>query len=338
METRKVQKTGKSTLVVSLPKKWATQNAVDSGSLLFISQNQNGELILSLSGSKPDLIAKLDIGNKSGDHLIRDIIACYIAGYKTIEVSSHQMSSIQKKDLHNIVNKLIGPEILDETIDKIVIHDLLKPDELRSDQALKKMKNITRSMIQDAISILIKKNEDLAFDVMQRDNDVDRLNLLIARQFTEVLRSGDIKKEVLNPIIIFNHMQAASNLERMADHASQIAEISCQSDYDHPAEMIDKLSKLRSVFAALIDDVISVLLNANTGKANELIDKTNEIKTQSMIIIDLSKENDQNEMLVKLVVAGSIERMLDHIVNIAELAINLNNTAFEKCITRDKYL
>jgi phosphate uptake regulator len=102
--------------------------------------------------------------------------------------------------------------------------------------------------------------------------------------------------------------------------------------------MIDKLSKLRSVFAALIDDVISVLLNANTGKANELIDKTNEIKTQSMIIIDLSKENDQNEMLVKLVVAGSIERMLDHIVNIAELAINLNNTAFEKCITRDKYL
>ena len=28
METRKVQKTGKSTLIVSLPKKWANENAI----------------------------------------------------------------------------------------------------------------------------------------------------------------------------------------------------------------------------------------------------------------------------------------------------------------------
>jgi phosphate uptake regulator len=41
-------------------------------------------------------------------------------------------------------------------------------------------------MIQDAKSIIIKRNEELALDVMQRDNEVDRLNLLIARQFTEI--------------------------------------------------------------------------------------------------------------------------------------------------------
>jgi phosphate uptake regulator len=33
-------------------------------------------------------------------------------------------------------------------------------------------------MIQDAKSIIIKRNEELALDVMQRDNEVDRLNLL----------------------------------------------------------------------------------------------------------------------------------------------------------------
>jgi phosphate uptake regulator len=124
METRKVQKTGKTTLVVSLPKKWAIENAISSGSIIFISQDQNGKLVLSLDESKQNLIAKLDIGSKSGDPLIRDIIACYIAGYRTIEISSRQMSAIQKKDLHCIVNKLIGPEILEETINNLISDDV----------------------------------------------------------------------------------------------------------------------------------------------------------------------------------------------------------------------
>ena len=102
--------------------------------------------------SEQDQIVKLDIGSKSGEPLIRDIIACYIAGYRTIEISSRQMSALQKKDLHSVVNKLIGPEILEETIDKVVIQDLLSEEELQADRALKRMKNLTRSMIQDAIS------------------------------------------------------------------------------------------------------------------------------------------------------------------------------------------
>ena len=64
----------------------------------------------------------------------------------------------------------------------------------------------------------------------------------------------------------------------MADHASKIAKISHQDDYDLPADMIDELSKLGSVFAALIDDAISVLIFANSEKAKELIDKNNEVK------------------------------------------------------------
>jgi phosphate uptake regulator len=335
METRKVQKTGKTTLVVSLPKNWATKNAIGSGSILFISQNQNGKLVLSLDDSKQHLIAKLDIGNKSGDPLIRDIIACYIAGYRTIEISSRQMSAIQKKDLHCIVNKLIGPEILEETINKIVIHDLLNSEELPSDRALKRMKNMTRSMIQDAMSIIIKRNEELALDVMKRDNEVDRLNLLISRQFTEILRSGSVKEETINPVVTFNYMQAASNLERMADHASKIAKISYQNDYDLPADMIDELSKLSSVFGALIDDAISVLIHADSEKANELIDKTNEVKRQSLNIVNLSQEQNRDEMQVKLVIANSIERMLDYIINIAELAINMHSADLENEATRE---
>lgn len=329
METRKVQKTGKSTLIVSLPKKWANENAIVSGSLLFISQNQNGDLLLSRDRSEPDQIVKLDIGSKCGAPLFRDVIACYLAGYKTVEISSPQLTAMQKRDLHSIVNKLIGPEILEETLNKVVIHDLLSAEELPSDRALKRMKNITRSMIQDALSSLVKRNKDLAMDVIQRDNDVDRLNLLIARQFIDILRSGSIKQETLCPISAFNYMQAATNLERMADHASKIAEISSQNDNELPREMTDEIARLSSVFTTLIDDSISVLLKPDTEKANQLIDKTKEMKTQSMIITSTFWERDDDEILIRLVLAGSMERMLDLIINIAELSINLHNAVLE---------
>jgi phosphate uptake regulator len=329
METRKVQKTGKSTLIVSLPKKWATENAIINGSLLFISQNHNGNLLLSSDKSEPDQIVKLDIGSKCGAPLIRDVIACYLAGYKTVEISSHQLTAMQKRDLHTIVNKLIGPEILEESINKVVIHDLLGEAELPADRALKRMKNMTRSMIQDALSSLIKRNKELSIDVIQRDNDVDRLNLLIARQFNDILRSGSIKQETHSPINAFNYMQAAINLERMADHASKIAEISSQNDNELPREMTDEISRLNSVFTTLIDDSISVLLKPDNQKANQLIDKTKEIKNQSIILTSSFWERNDEEMPIRVVVAGSMERMLDLIINIAELSINLHNAAIE---------
>jgi phosphate uptake regulator len=329
MDTRKVQRTGKSTFIVSLPKNWATKNGVQAGSIIYITQSDNGGLMLSTDRSEKDLRARLDIGDKSGEPLVRDIIGCYVGGYRTIEVTSSHMSSAQKKDLHQIVNKLIGPEILEETINKVVIQDLLSSEELQAERALKRIRTVVKSMIQDSISALLSCNKELALDVIQRDNDVDRLNLLISRQFTEILRSGSVKQETQNSISAFTYMQAASNLERISDHACRIAEVASQSDSALPEEMAEEVSRLESVFGSLIDDSLSFLLQANSGKANELIDKTREIQKRIQWIANSSGAKDQSDMLVRLVVAGSIERMLDYIMNIGELTINLRHTLLD---------
>ncbi len=324
-----MQRTGKSTFIVSLPKNWATKNGVQAGSIIYITQSDNGALLLSTDRSEKDLRTKLDIGDKSGEPLVRDIIGCYVGGYRTIEVTSGHMSSAQKKDLHQIVNKLIGPEILEETINKVVIQDLLSSEELQAERALKRIRTVVKSMIQDSISALLECNKELALDVIQRDNDVDRLNLLISRQFTEILRSGSVKQETLNSITAFTYMQAASNLERIADHASRIAEVANQCDSALPTEMAEEVSRLESVFGSLIDDSLSYLLQTNSGKANELIDKTREIQKRVQLIANSSGAKDQSEMLVRLVVASSIERMLDYIMNIGELTINLRHAILD---------
>jgi phosphate uptake regulator len=328
METRKVQRTGKSTFVVSLPKSWATKNSVNSGSMLFISQNQNGDLILTTDRSEMNLKTEINIGDKVGEPLFRDIIGCYLAGYRTIEVTSPRMSSIQKSDLHKIVTKLIGPEILEETINKVVIQDFLSSEELQFDQALKRMMNLVKAMVQDSILSLLNNNKELAHDVMQRDNDVDRLNLLIARQFAELLRSGSMKKETFDSITAFSYMQAASYLERIADHASKISEISSKHNCELSQDITEELSHLRSAFGNLIDGSLLVLLHSDSNSANKLIDTTMETRKLAQILADSARVTDRDEMPVRLIVARSVERMLDYIINIGEQAINLCNAKY----------
>ena len=327
MDTRKVQRTGKSTFIVSLPKTWATKNGIAAGSIVYINQGDNGALTLSTDRSERDLRVKLDIGEKTGDDLIRDIIGCYVGGYRIIEVTSPHMSSAQKKDLHQIVNKLIGPEILEETINKVVIQDLLSSEELQSEKALRRIRTVVKSMIHDSFTSLLNNNQDeLAMDVIQRDDDVDRLNLLISRPFTELLRTGSVKQETQNPIHAFNYMQAASNLERIADHAHRIAQIAREYNCTLADDLKEELMDMEVQLCGFIDDAISYLLQTNSDKANEMIDLIREIQKSAARITVTSDSLGKSEMLERLVLAASLERMFDYIMNIGELTINLSHS------------
>jgi phosphate uptake regulator len=86
-----------------------------------------------------------------------------------------------------------------------------------------------------------------------------------------------------------------------------------------------ELTRFESTFVDLIDDSITFLLQMNSEKANQLIDKTREIRDQIQILANSTKLKDRSEMMVRLIVASSIERMLDYIMNIGELTINLSH-------------
>ena len=54
MESRKLQKTGGSTLIVSLPKKWAKKNKLSSGSEVKLLQQPNGTMTIDPGQSNPN--------------------------------------------------------------------------------------------------------------------------------------------------------------------------------------------------------------------------------------------------------------------------------------------
>ena len=55
-------------------------------------------MTLSTDRTERDLRVTLDIGDKIGEDLIRDVIGCYVGGYRIIEVISQHMSPLPEEE------------------------------------------------------------------------------------------------------------------------------------------------------------------------------------------------------------------------------------------------
>ncbi|MEK6706535.1 MAG: phosphate signaling complex protein PhoU [Bdellovibrionota bacterium] len=81
------------------------------------------------------------------------------------------------------------------------------------------MADEVRSMVREALDSFVKSDEPLARDVLKRDDKVDALKNKIFRDVLEHLKGQpDLLEQGLSLILI------ARNLERIGDHATNIAE------------------------------------------------------------------------------------------------------------------
>jgi len=168
-------------------------------------------------------------------------------------ISKNKISNDQKIAILQVINRLIGQEIVEETASRVVIPYTLDSEGLRLERALKRIKSLVKYMIQDSV---------LSLRSHQRDEDVDHLNLLISHQFAETLCSGSAKVAELDSVTAFNYTQAALNLERIADHVSRIARISMDLPSTFTALNPDQEAflGLETALRDLIEESVSSLL------------------------------------------------------------------------------
>ena len=134
METRKVQQTGGSSFIISLPKQWIRKHGVEKNDLLGILSQPDGNLLITpkiesrISSSRK----KIDIDEIiDSNFLFRLLIGTYIMGYSEIQISSSKkIDSLIRDTIINFTQIVIGPEIIEETNNQIILKDLLNPKEM----------------------------------------------------------------------------------------------------------------------------------------------------------------------------------------------------------------
>ena len=99
---------------------------------------------------------------------------------------------------------------------------------------LPRMGELTEGMVRDSLNALVHNDQALAKSVLSRDDDVDRLR---DQMFRELLTYMMENSAVVFPA--FELILVAKNLERIADHSTNIAEdviyMVAGTDVRHPA-------------------------------------------------------------------------------------------------------
>lgn len=286
----------------------------------------NGKLLIDphLEERKITITKIIDVTGCEINSLERDIIAAYLHGYDRIELSSERILVDQKKIIRKVCHKLIGLEIIEESSSCVVIQDLLNPNELPIKRGVQRMFHIAISMQKDAIRALKTIDCDLALDVSQRDDEVDRLYLLISKQFRSISCGGRVLDSAeINIEEYYEFKMAANTLERIADHAQKIATVALKLQLPVGNEVLENIEKLNNTYVELVRKAIEALFDADAFFANQVINSVDNMREGvEELHASILKLESYKIMIPLRIVVDSLSRIGDLSSNIAEIAIN----------------
>ncbi|MFW6003201.1 MAG: PhoU domain-containing protein [Halanaeroarchaeum sp.] len=325
MDRRKVQVTGGSTFTVSIPKKWARERDLSAGDEIgFLADS--GSLLLTPSPDDEIDEGSLDITGLEGDELMRALMTMYVSGFDVITLSADRIESGQRRVIRQATQRLVGIEILEETAGRVVVQDLLDSSELSVYNAVRRMRLISLSMLEDAIEALRTGDTDLAEDVVERDDDVDRLWYVVSRIFRSALRSPKVAQEVgLSREESFDYHSSARQLERIADHAAKISHVRLEMDGSVPDAVGEDLDALLAEASDIVDTAMDALFTDDPDRATELANETRrrvaDIDETARSIDEHLRDLDPRQAQRIGLVVDSLSRSADYGGNIAETAL-----------------
>lgn len=331
MEIRKVQKTGVSTLTVSLPKGWAEAQGLKPGDPVEMIVLKDGSLSLRSAASRREAPETRQVWVKSGEspaHLTRKLIAAYLSGHNIIEVRSKERLDFEmKREIKEFSRLTIGPEVIEETANTVVLHDLSDPSELPQRKCIRRMHLLVSSMHADAITSFEAGDEALAKDVIERDFDVDRLYLMVVKQFNLLIRDRSISDRIGSDIEEGMHlMLAARPLERIGDHAEKIARNAMlRGGGEADPSVVRRMRELSQRALSVLEEAVKAMFRRDVEEANRAIDDGNAV-VRDCEDLRGSMELSGREGVIEDAILDSIIRTSMYAVDIGETAINMAMT------------
>jgi phosphate uptake regulator len=183
---------------------------------------------------------------------------------------------------------------------------------------------IATSMHKDAMSALAELNKELAKEVIKSDDEVDRFSLYILRNLVLATQSGRVLREMgmKHPSDILGHRVAVKSIERVADHASSIAEQTNSLEQKIPKDFLHKIQKMSEHALTVMGDSVESFLRRDYHLADKTIDNSEKIRSlEAEAITAIEKEKVPDIAKLRLVIEN-IRRTAEYASDIAEAALN----------------
>ena len=320
--------TGGSSFIITLPKDWIKSANIQKNDPIGLLQQSDGTLLITSKMNKEQLQREKEfrVSQKTNNnYLLRKLIGSYISGFNTIKIKSNQrILPNTRLTIRQFTHTIIGQEIVEETDDSIILKDLLNPAEMPFNRTIKRMHIMIKGMYEDTIQSLKQKNKQLAEDVLTRDNEIDRLHWLVARQYNIILRNVNFAEKMGTTTNIANTAFLISRiLERIGDHIIRIAKYVLNIiDNKFDEIIIDKIDKAGSLSLSILNKSIGAFSKKDIKEANENIENVNILLLECDKINKLALKQDPSVAISLGYIVESIRRIGEYAQDISENVIN----------------
>jgi len=334
MEIRKVQKVGHSTLTVSLPRDWVEQVGLKQGNVVSLRRMDDGCLRLApgLAGEEGEsIVAKVNADLcKEPELLSRIITGNYIEGRDSIVITSNKgLSSEHLWEIRSTVQRLMGLSIVEQSPKQVVIQSFVDPSKFPVGGLIQRLHRVGLSMQDAAITGLLHKRNDIAGQVLQIENEADRIYWLIVRQLILATTRLSVARDigVFNPQHTLGNRIVSKYLECIADcaenEAKEVIAIK-DEDYGKHKSVLDEISEMNKAVKLISENTMKAFVKLDVDLANKSIEdcmrtQTRNRKISEKIVDDVS---NRNVALAFRSIAWNLTETARYCQMIAEVTIN----------------
>ena len=167
----------------------------------------------------------------------------------------------------------------------------------------------------------LKKGETVQ-DWKKSDDVIDQMRNGIVNHSFDIMSLQQLRSQELRWILGFQRM--AQELERVADYACDLAELSGLKPEGNWPEDIGQMAKQ---LLKMMDYTVAILkeekeITADLANEDDVLDQAYASFKAALVKGSQTKCND-GQLGLSLVVARTLERMGDHIVNVAETLLHI---------------
>jgi len=216
-------------------------------------------------------------------------------------------------------------EVIEESRNELILQSLLNYRDLSLEKAMQSMSRLVASMLEDVMRALHENDLELAKDVIQRDDEVDRFYLLTVRQLKAAIEDPQLSEKIgiKCPRECLGYRLVTKSMERIGDHAELMAQniIKLDCGIDESDLIFQMGVHVHNIFT----DAVRSLAENDVKHANMVIANSKKAVT---IGASLAKKNRKN---ADICISGtemrsiieSLKRISEYSADIAEVSINM---------------
>jgi len=333
-EMRKIQLTGGSTFIVSLPKEWVEQMGLEKGSLVSIVKGDDLSLRLRPKAvEKGERQRRAIIGVSREDEpnsVVRRVVSAYLVGYNIIQVMDpeNRIDTAQRLAIKDFTRrKLVGTEILSDLPNELTLQVLLSYAELSVKDALRRMGIIAASMHREALLAVGVDDSTLAREVIAMDDEVDRFSLYIIRLLKVAVSDSLVLREsgLRSPRECLGYRLITKSVERMADHAVNIATNSLALTMSEMnEEVMGELGMLSEAALGVFEASVEALFDDDYSAADGALARAEGLRgLEAGAVQKVIKHSPQGDVAALRLIIESILRTAEYGADIAEIVMNM---------------